>query len=50
MKKSQLVFESIMRIKGHLDFTMERNKYVNPGLQNRWLYFQMGWEMCEVTK
>jgi len=38
-----------MRTKGHTDFAMHGNKYTNPNLQVRWNYFQMGWEMREVT-
>lgn len=49
MSKTQKVFEGIMKVKGHTDFQMIRGKYVNGSLQTRWLYFQMGWEMCEVT-
>ena len=49
MTKTQQIFEAIMRVKGHTDFQMIRSKYVNGGLQTRWVYFQMGWEMREVT-
>jgi hypothetical protein len=50
MSKAQRMFESIMRTKGHSEFIMtETNKYVNGALQTRWLYFQLGWEMCEAT-
>jgi hypothetical protein len=50
MSKAQRIFESIMRTKGHSEFTMtETNKYTNGALQTRWLYFQLGWEMCEAT-
>lgn len=39
-----------MRTKGHTDFTKsETGKYAVPQLQTRWSYFQLGWEMCEVT-
>jgi len=45
------VFEAIMRTKGHTDFHMsETGKYMNPGLQTRWSYFQLGWEMKEAMK
>ena len=50
MSKAQQIFEAIMRVKGHTDFQMIRGKYVNGSLQTRWVYFQMGWEMREVTK
>lgn len=50
MTHSQRVFEAIMRVKNHTDFTMNNGKYKNNGLQTRWIYFQMGWEMREVTK
>jgi hypothetical protein len=39
-----------MRTKGHSDFAMsETGKYNNASLQIRWSYFQLGWEMKEVT-
>jgi len=39
-----------MRVKGHTDFTMtSTGKYKTPALQVRWSYFQLGWEMREVT-
>ena len=50
MSKTKQVFEAIMKVKGHTDFTMRGDKYVNPNLQVRWSYFRMGWEMHEVTK
>jgi hypothetical protein len=49
MSKAQQVFEAIMRVKGHTDFNMKNSKYLVGGLQTRWVYFQMGWEMREVT-
>jgi hypothetical protein len=50
MTLCQKVFESIMRTKGHTDFTMtDTNKYNNTNLQTRWVYFQLGWSMKEVT-
>ncbi len=50
MTKSQRLFEAIMRVKGHSDFTMSATgKYLNPSLQQRWAYFAMGWEMKEAT-
>ena len=50
MTKSQQVFEAIMAAKGHINFTMSaRGKYLVPALQLRWAYFQLGWEMREVT-
>lgn len=50
MTQTQKVFEAIMRAKGHTDFTITKNKYSNPSMQVRWSYFQLGWEMREVTK
>lgn len=50
MTQTQKVFEAIMRAKGHTDFTIVKNKYTNPNMQVRWSYFQLGWEMREVTK
>jgi hypothetical protein len=49
MTHCQRIFEAIMRTKGHTDFLMTNGKYINPGLQVRWNYFRMGWEMKEVT-
>lgn len=49
MTQAQKVFEALMRSKGHADFNMHNNKYRVPGLQVRWNYFQMGWEMAKVT-
>ncbi len=49
MSKAQEIFEALMRTKGHADFTLSRGRYKNPGLQNRWAYFQMGWEMRGVA-
>jgi len=50
MSNAQRVFEAIMSTKGHDDFTMSATgKYIVPGLQMRWSYFQLGWEMREVT-
>jgi hypothetical protein len=49
MTKAQRVFEAIMRTKGHTDFSQHKGRYINPGLQTRWNYFQMGWEMAGAT-
>ena len=50
MTHCQKVFEAIMATKGHSDFTMSaKGKYLVPALQMRWSYFQLGWEMREVT-
>lgn len=49
MTQARIVFEAIMRTKGHLDFVQENGRYTNPNLQTRWNYFQMGWEMAKVT-
>lgn len=50
MSKCQKMFEVIMRTKGHTDFSMTSTcKYHNPSLQQRWAYFQMGWEMKGAT-
>jgi hypothetical protein len=50
MTRSQQVFEAIMKTKGHTDFTTSTTgKYNVPALQMRWTYFQLGWEMREVT-
>jgi len=50
MSKAQQVFEAIMRTKGHEDFEMNaKGRYLVPALQTHWSYFQLGWEMREVT-
>jgi hypothetical protein len=49
MTHCQRIFEATMRVKGHTDFQMIRGKYVVGGLQTRWIYFRMGWELREVT-
>ena len=50
MTHAQRIFEATMRVKGHTEFSMSSTgKYTNPGLQLRWNYFQLGWEMREVT-
>lgn len=51
MTQAQKVFEAIMRVKGNTDFeTTATGKYKNQSVQTRWSYFQMGWEMREVSK
>ena len=51
MSKCQKMFEAIMRVKGHTEFEMtDKGKYRNSNIQTRWVYFQLGWEMKEVTK
>lgn len=50
MTKTQQVFEALMRARGHTDFTKNSTgKYNNTNLGVRWAYFQLGWEMREVT-
>lgn len=49
MAKAQLVFEALMSVKGHDDFSMKNGKYLNNSLQVRWSYFKMGWSMREVS-
>jgi hypothetical protein len=50
MSKAQQVFEALMRSKGHTDFYQSKTgKYLVPALQMRWVYFQLGWSMKEVT-
>lgn len=46
MKDARTVFETIMKAKGFDDFSKtEKGIYVYVGLQNKWNYFLMGWEM-----
>ena len=49
MNQAQKTFEAIMRTRGHTDFSQVKGRYINPNLQVRWNYFQMGWEMAKVT-
>lgn len=50
MTHAQRIFEATMRAKGHTDFAKNaKGKYTNNALQIRWNYFQLGWEMREVT-
>lgn len=49
MSQAQKVFEAIMRTKGHNDFSQTKGRYNNPGLQTRWSYFHLGWEMVQVS-
>ena len=50
MSKAQQVFEALMRTKGYTDFYQSKSgKYVVPAMQVRWAYFQLGWNMREVT-
>ena len=50
MTHCQRIFEATMRVKGHTNFGMTpTGKYVNASLQIRWAYFQLGWELREVT-
>lgn len=49
MTKAQQVFEALMRSKGHANFELRKGRYIVPALQVRWVYFQFGWEMREVT-
>ena len=48
---AQRVFEAVMKSKGHEDFSKSpTGKYLNPSLQVRWSFFQLGWEMKEATR
>jgi hypothetical protein len=49
MTQPQRIFEAIMRTKGHTDFSQVKGRYLNASMQTRWNYFQIGWEMREVT-
>ena len=49
MSQCQKMFEALMRTKGHSDFTQKNGRYTNLGLQTRWNYFQLGWEMSRVS-
>jgi hypothetical protein len=46
MTKAQVIFEAIMRSKGHVEFSKTASgKYKMSSTQVRWAYFQVGWEM-----
>ena len=50
MSKAQQVFEALMRTKGYTDFYQSKSgKSAVPAMQVRWAYFQLGWNMKEVT-
>ena len=49
MSQTQRTFEALMRTKNYTDFSQIKGRYINPSLQVRWNYFQMGWEMRGVT-
>jgi hypothetical protein len=50
MTHCQKVFEALMRTKGYTDFYQSKSgKYLTPAIQVRWAYFQLGWNMKEVT-
>ena len=50
MTNAQVVYEAIMRSKGHTNFSKDKNgRYLNTNLQTRWAYFLMGWEMRGVV-
>ena len=48
MKQEQKVFEALMTAKGYTDFTQVKGRYVNAGVQTRWNYFQLGWQLRGV--
>ena len=48
MTQAQKVFEALMTAKGYTDFTQVKGRYVNAGVQTRWNYFQLGWQLRGV--
>jgi len=48
MTQEQKVFEALMTAKGYTDFTQVKGRYVNAGVQTRWNYFQLGWQLRGV--
>jgi hypothetical protein len=48
MTQAQKVFEAMMVAKGYTDFTMVSERYRNAGLQTRWNYFILGWQLRGV--
>ena len=48
MSKAQQVFEAMMRAKGYTDFSVVKGRYTSSGIQTRWNYFLLGWEMRGV--
>jgi hypothetical protein len=46
MKDPRQVFEAVMRGNGYADFRIDtKGNYLSSGLQTRWKYFLLGWEM-----
>lgn len=45
--KPQVIFETMMRANGYSEQDLKKSKerYVSNGVQTRWKYFLMGWEM-----
>jgi len=48
MTQAQKVFEAMMRAKGYTDFSTTKGRYTSGGIQTRWNYFLLGWEMRGV--
>jgi hypothetical protein len=52
MTQAQKVFEALMLAKGYTDLSKALNKtnfrYMNPSVQTRWNYFQLGWQLRGV--
>ena len=48
MTQAQKVFEAMMRAKGYTDFSATKGRYTSGGIQTRWNYFLLGWEMRGV--
>ena len=48
MTQAQKVFEAMMIAKGYTNFTMDKNRYTNSGVQTRWNYFLLGWQLRGV--
>lgn len=47
--RARTIFEAMMRGQGHTDFARRPGgNYANGGIQTRWKYFQLGWEMRGV--
>lgn len=48
---TKTAFEAVMRSRGHTNFsTTKTGKYVVASLQQRWVYFQLGWELAIANK
>ena len=48
MTQAQRVFEAMMIAKGYEDLEIVKGRYTNGGVQTRWNYFLLGWQLRGV--